>query len=120
MCRGFGAVCSISWDGNVRLCNSMATISMDLRSSNLKKAYQALYDELYKIRKPKECKDCQVIDFCNACPMRFCSETGNPEQTCEEICKIARKRYQMYLMNNENDKNIRKVVNVCEEGDIEN
>lgn len=93
MCRGFGGQFAISWNGHMRLCNTLPSISRKVFEEELIDTYHSLYKDLRKVRRPKKCETCQYIDFCVACPMRFFSETGSVECTNNNICDIARKRY---------------------------
>ena len=90
MCRGFGVKFCISWDGRMTLCNTLTSVWKDPFSDSLEKIYKNLYNELRKVQRPEQCKNCPYIDFCFACPSKFLSETGRHDNTNDDICRIAR------------------------------
>ena len=90
MCNGFGAMFCISWDGRMTLCNSMTAVWKDPFAQGLENAYHSLYKDLRNIKRPKECENCQYIDYCGACPTRFLSETGRFDCISEKICAKTR------------------------------
>ena len=94
MCREYGARFCISWDGRMTLCNCFPIVWSDPFSQSLEDAFKSLYLKLDKVRRPLECASCQVIDYCGVCPVRFLSETGSCENTCESLCKIAKINYK--------------------------
>ena len=99
LCRGFGAKCCISWDGRMTICNTMTAVWADVVKNGYEKAFHELNDKLEAMKRPSECASCPFIEYCDACPARIMSATGDPERTCESICKMARKRYKRnYLL----------------------
>lgn len=119
MCRSFGAKCCISWDGRMTICNTMTSIWSDPIKDGIEKAYKNLYDSLVKLKRPQKCASCQYIEFCGACPSQLLSSTGNPEHSCEAICKLARRKYKRYY-STESIKQKEKesiFVDQCEEGE---
>lgn len=119
MCRGYGGNFSISWDGRMRLCNTLDVVWKDARAKGLRKAYQELYEDLDKIKRPQKCETCPIIDFCQSCPMNLYSETGNFEITNDNICNLTKQRYMRYLNKHNNAKgnDIPVVKDNCEEGE---
>lgn len=103
MCRGFGAVYCISWDGRITLCNGFTAVWKDPIKLGLERAYHELYNDLRKIKRPKECATCKYIDFCASCPTQMLSASGNVEIACEEICRRARRKYKRELLKNNNE-----------------
>lgn len=97
MCRGYGTKCCISWDGRMTLCNCFPSIWSDPISTNIGEAYKSLYKQLGQLKRPGECRECQYIDYCSACPAYLLSDTGNPEETCDSICAMARYNYARHL-----------------------
>ena len=97
-CKNFGAKYCITWNGHLTVCNGFTYIWENPFVDNLESAYKRLYERLYKLKKPKECADCKYFDFCIACPVNFVSETGDPQKTCENICRIARYYYKKALL----------------------
>lgn len=100
MCASFGAMYSITWDGKMSICNGFTQIWEDPKRDTLANAYSRLYDRLEKIKRPKECEHCEYFYFCSGCPSKFYSVTGDPEKTCEEICREARRAYKKKLLVN--------------------
>lgn len=105
MCRGFGAEFCVSWDGRMTLCNGLTAVWKDAVSQSLNKAYDELYNDLKKIKRPAECETCLFIEYCGACPSQLLSATGSCEKTCEEICRIARRNCRCYILNEINQEN---------------
>ncbi len=118
MCRGFGAIFSISWDGRMTLCNTATKVWKEPLLIGVKEAYRSLYEDLKKLKRPKECNDCQYIEFCSACPSRLQSATGDSGHTCENICKYARRQYKNYLLNQYDHDSLLDAQ--CEEGNDRN
>lgn len=120
LCRGFGAKCCISWDGHMTICNTFTAIWSNPIRDGFEKAYQDLYEKLNQLRRPQECASCTYIDLCGACPSQIYSATGNPEQTCDKICRIARMRLKRYLRHMEKTRNRNNdeiITDRCEEGE---
>ena len=103
MCRGFGAVFCITWNGHMTLCNGMTKVWADPFKDTFDSAYHNLYKELRAIKRPDECKNCRYIDFCISCPTQLLSATGYLNQTCEEVCRKARRRYKRVLLQKSQD-----------------
>ena len=95
MCRDFGTKFCITWDGRMTLCNCFPSIWSKVLTQSVGEAYKELYLQLEKIKRPAECLNCQVIDYCVACPAQFVSETGDFEKTCESVCRKAKVCYLM-------------------------
>ena len=89
MCGEYGTRYCISWDGRMTLCNCFPAIWSDPFSQSFGDAFRSLYEQLDMIRRPSNCATCQVIDYCGVCPVRFMSETGSYETTCESLCNTA-------------------------------
>ena len=118
MCRSFGAKCCISWDGRMTICNTMSYVWTDVLGKGVEDAYRDLYDELKKLRRPQECSSCPYIEFCGACPSQLLSATGDPEKTCEDICKLARRKYKKhYLIQSAEQTGRMSIIDKCEEED---
>ena len=119
MCRGFGAIFCISWDGRMTLCNGMTYVWENPLTSSVESAYHSLYYKLRNISRPKECGTCRYIDYCISCPTQIISETGSADQTCEEICRRARRRYKMELLADRSGDTFNEGISdlTCEEGD---
>lgn len=119
MCRGFGAKCCISWDGRMTVCNTFTPIWSDVVKDGYEKAFHDLYDKLKKLKRPQECDSCAFIEYCGACPAQILSATGDPEHTCDAICRLARKRYKKHRLiggvGQTNHKGI--IADPCEEGE---
>ena len=94
MCRTFGAKFTITWDGKMTMCNSNPSVWRDPFKGGVDQAYHDMYRELKSIRRPKECAGCKYIDLCSVCPSMLYSATGSMEQTCEEMCRMARRKYK--------------------------
>ena len=104
MCRGYGSIFSISWDGRVKLCNGFEGLSKDVLSSGLKEAYHSMYKELDQIKRPEKCVGCMIADYCYACPKRLYSETQDLEKTCDSICRTAQILYRRDMARKNNEK----------------
>lgn len=119
MCRSFGAKFAITWDGKMTMCYSNPSVWKDPLADGVDKAYHELYRDLKTIKRPKECSECKYIDLCAVCPSMLYSSTGSMENTCEEMCRMARRKYKTLLTMNvqssgEKDPDFTKE---CEEGD---
>ena len=120
MCRYFGAKFSITWDGRMVVCNTSPSCWKDPFVNGLKKAYHDMYHDLKSLKRPEECVTCKYIDFCTACPSMLYSATGSMEETCDEICRMARRQYKRYLLSDMN-KSINQEENsdyICAEGEV--
>ena len=95
MCREYGTKFCITWDGRMTLCNCFPSVWSNVLTQSVGDAFKDLYLQLEKIQRPPECLDCQVIDYCVACPAQLLSETGSYEKTCEDVCRRAKARYFM-------------------------
>lgn len=93
MCREYGVRFSISWDGRMTLCNCFPSVWTDPLNQPIKDAVKSLYEKLEKLKRPSQCAKCEYIDYCGACPARLLSATGNPEETNNEICEMAKINY---------------------------
>ena len=93
MCREFGTKCCITWDGRMTLCNCFPAIWTDPLSYGAGNAFRLLNEKLGNVQRPKECLECQLIDYCGLCPSNLLSETGDYEKTCSRICERAKKRF---------------------------
>ncbi len=89
-CRDYGSKFCVTWDGRMTLCSCFAEIWSDALSQSINDAYKQLYERLNQIKRPTECISCQYIDHCGACPVKFLSETGDYEKTCESLCRKAK------------------------------
>ncbi len=98
MCKGYGAKFCISWDGRMTLCNCLPSIWTDSLSQSIGDAYKSLYEELNNVSRPAECINCQYIDYCGACPVRFLSETGSHDKTIPDICRKAKTHYEISMI----------------------
>ena len=94
MCRGYGGIFSVGWNGSMKLCNGFEGLSKDVLSTSLKEAYQSLYYELDRISRPEKCRKCNIIDYCFACPKRLFSDSGDLEKTTNSICRTAQILYK--------------------------
>lgn len=121
MCRGFGAMFCICWDGRMTLCNGMTYVWENPLMNSVETAYHSLYKKLRKLSRPEKCGTCQYIDYCISCPTQIISETGSINQTCEEICRRARRRYKRELLISRTDNTYNADVSdlICEEGEDE-
>lgn len=119
MCRGFGAIFCISWDGRMTLCNGMTYVWENPLTSGVENAYRNLYRKLRSISRPEKCRTCRYIDFCVSCPTQIISETGSPDQTSEEICRRARRRYKRELLVTKSGDTYNEGISdiICEEGE---
>ena len=117
MCRAFRAKFTITWDGKVTMCNSNPSVSKDPFVSGLSSAYYALYGDIKKIQRPKECATCKYIDLCTVCPSMFYSATGSMEQTNDEMCHMARRRF-VQMMRSDDSLHARDLISTdeCKEG----
>ena len=121
MCRGFGAIYCISWDGRMTLCNGFTTIWKDPVKDGLEKAFHELYEDLRKLKRPKECETCEYIDFCASCPTQMVSASGSVDTACEEICRRARRKYKRVLLKNgDNTQTTDPADYYCDEGEDTN
>ena len=100
MCREFGTRFCISWDGRMTLCNCLPSIWTDPLSKGVDNAFRLLNQKLGNVRRPVECLECQVIDYCGLCPSNLFSETGDHEKTCSRICNRAKMGYIASLKQN--------------------
>lgn len=119
MCRGFGAKFCISWDGRMTICNTFTSIWKEPLSNGLEKAYHDLYSDLKELKRPQKCGSCPYVEFCSACPSQLVSASGDPEQTCEAICRMARRKfkYRFLRQNNEMYETDKTYADKYEEGE---
>ena len=103
MCRGYGGIFSISWNGRIKLCNGFEGLSKDALSTSLKEAYQNLYYDLDHIKRPERCRTCKIVDYCFACPKRLYSDSHDLEEACDSICRTAQILYKRDLKRKANE-----------------
>ncbi|MBR3158562.1 MAG: radical SAM protein [Atopobiaceae bacterium] len=96
MCRGYGAMFCISWDGRMTLCNSLPAIWSDPLETGISRAYAKLYESLEKLRRPSKCSTCNIVDNCYSCPSRLLSETESISCVNDEICSRAVRTYRLF------------------------
>ena len=97
LCRGFGAMCCVSWDGHMTLCNTFTDIWEDISTYSFAITYRNLYSKLRSLKRPINCSTCKYIEFCAACPSQLQSATGHADRTCEAVCKYARRKWKYYM-----------------------
>ena len=121
LCKGFGAVFCISWDGRMTLCNTLTNIWKSPIEKGLHNAYHELYEDLKKVKRPKECVTCKYIEYCAACPSLLQSKTGNHEQTCDDVCKLAQRKQKFFALANKRNLQNQFGSNIlktnCDKGD---
>ena len=93
MCNEYKTRFCITWDGRMTLCNCFPLIWSDPLSQGVRDAFSSLYKELDNVKRPLECINCQYLDYCYFCPVRFLSETGGLDQVSPRFCKIAKQNY---------------------------
>lgn len=98
MCRGFGAEFNISWDGRMTLCNGLTKIWSEPLSSGLVNAFNELNNKLLEVKRPIECVNCNLVEYCGACPSRLLSATDSCERTCDAICRTARRNFKYHVL----------------------
>ena len=96
LCRGFGALFCISWDGRMTLCNTFTEVWEDPLMQGVEKAYHRMYSKLKHLQRPDDCGTCKYIEFCSACPSQLQSATGEAEKTSEDVCKFAKRKFKYY------------------------
>ena len=103
LCRAFGAMFCVTWDGRMTLCNTLPAIWKDPFKLGLSRAYRELYNDLRSVSRPKECLECHMADLCPSCPAQLYSATGNLASTNDETCRMARLLYKTYYCDDERD-----------------
>lgn len=116
LCRGFGALFCISWDGRMTLCNTYTETWEDPIKKGTEQAYHSLYKKLKNIQRPDQCATCQYIEFCAACPSQLQSATGTASKTSDDVCKFARRKYKYFMLMQSRKKDI-DIDAVCNKGD---
>ena len=89
-CAAYRNSCIIGWNGIVKGCNFINTITSDLKGRKLVDSYRELWDRLDSIKRPEKCINCKYLRFCNPCPGKLEGESGNPEELSEYVCELAK------------------------------
>ena len=104
--------CIISWNGKVKGCNFINSITSDIREGELLECFKELWAKLDTIRRPKRCMDCQYLRFCNPCPGTLEGESGNPEEPSKYVCDLAKWRF--YNLNIDKSVDCYHEIEPCE------
>jgi radical SAM protein with 4Fe4S-binding SPASM domain len=95
-CGSYGYTFTITWNGGMTECLFLANQSFDICGKPLKEAWLKLLQEFMEIKKPSECNDCKLEEYCMRCPGALMTESGSPENTTEEYCLNAKCFYISY------------------------
>lgn len=115
MCRSFGAKFTITWNGKMTMCNINPSIWSDPFKAGVETAYHELYSQLKAIKRPDKCMNCKYLDLCSVCPSMLYSGTGNMEQTNDDLCKYAHRKYKNQLLKS-NTYNYIELIKDCDDG----
>ncbi len=85
----------MTWHGHLQLCSSLVKPYVKY-SGELVEDWKKLQQKLEKIKSPDECSECQWRAFCQRCPGILCAESGDPEQTDEDLCNMAKRLFEIY------------------------
>ncbi|MGM9681688.1 MAG: radical SAM protein [Eubacteriales bacterium] len=96
-CANYRSALWMTWNGHLQSCAFMNTPYVPW-SGDLKQDWCSLLEELDSIRNPEECSDCKWQEFCQRCPGILCAESGNPEKSTPELCRMAERLYHLYQM----------------------
>lgn len=105
-CRLYRCGVTITWDGRLIGCNSMAYINEDAVSGKLLENFQALWNRLDNFKFPTKCTTCKMIEFCNPCPGKIAGESGDAELESGYLCAIAQHMAERYLKSHIRQDNI--------------
>ena len=92
-CIGYHNSCIIGWNGLVKGCNFINTITTDIRDRDFVECFKELWKRLDDIKRPEKCTNCMYLRFCNPCPGKLEGESGNPEEVSEYVCDLAKWAY---------------------------
>ena len=96
-CKKYGAKFTVTWDGKLTMCSILRPVSQDIIKTPFREAYESLYRQLDKIKRPQKCVNCKYNPFCHNCPAFLFAETGNPEAVDEAICVRAKNEWYNYI-----------------------
>lgn len=92
-CRCYHNSCIIGWNGIMKGCNFINTVTVDIKKQELIDCFKELWIKLDRIRRPEKCVHCRYLRFCNPCPGALEGESGDPEQISEYVCDLAKWKY---------------------------
>ncbi len=112
-CRAYHDTCIIGWDGEVKGCNFISSITVKLEDGKFLDCFKELWKKLDCIKRPEKCKECQYLRFCNPCPGKLEGESGNPEEVSKYVCDFAKWCYYNRNLAKKNDS--RTTVDQCDQ-----
>ena len=98
-CRCYHNSCIIGWNGLMKGCNFINTVTVNIKNRELVDCFKELWAKLDRIRRPEKCVHCRYLRFCNPCPGALEGESGDPEMTSEYVCDLAKWSYSHLNLN---------------------
>jgi radical SAM protein with 4Fe4S-binding SPASM domain len=98
-CRAGLEECTVGWDGNLRLCNSLyhPRMMFDLRKGSLTDAWRNFIPSIRAMRPSarsfdRSCANCRLLSLCMWCPAHAFLESGHTEHPVQYFCNVAKER----------------------------
>jgi MoaA/NifB/PqqE/SkfB family radical SAM enzyme len=98
-CSAGKYACWFTWDGKLIACGLLPSPAFNLSDKPLQELWNELKAKCKEIPKCPECKDCEIIEHCMACPARLHSETGSFEKKAAYLCETAQCRVDLNVTN---------------------
>lgn len=80
----------ITWDGRMIPCGAMEEPVLYPLETGFSSAWSELTKRCGNIPICKECRKCDLVDYCIACPAKLKGETGRYDKPGEYLCELAR------------------------------
>ncbi|HEX2946625.1 MAG TPA: radical SAM protein [Clostridia bacterium] len=80
----------VTWDGRMVPCGAMEEPVLHPLETGFVNAWSELTKGCSRIPICKECRKCDLIDYCMVCPAKLKSETGRYNKPGKYLCELAR------------------------------
>lgn len=85
----------VTWDGRLTPCGMLNQPEAYPLKTGFQAAWEQMNSEVLKIPACKDCKTCDVFDYCNCCPARLFAETGSYDKKAPYLCDCTRERLKL-------------------------
>ena len=79
----------LAWDGRMLPCGDCVSPYAAISDGSFVHCWKQLQKKVLAVPKCKECMECQLRDYCKACPARLKNETGYFDKPAQYLCDIA-------------------------------
>lgn len=98
-CSAGKYACWFTWNGKMTACGLLPNPALNVLDKPIKELWSELKAKCNEIPKCQDCKDCEVIEYCMACPARLYSETGSFSKKAAYLCETAQSRIDLNVIH---------------------